>query len=131
MNDSLDRRSVNIVEDALRTYPLAPVPASLKIRVMNGLRPASIAPRFTFPWLDAAISLMCSTLLAVVVTLLLEIPPATVVRLENSARLFLLQPGSRSIVLATAASVVLSGVCLALAGRLFSKPFTAPGLARR
>jgi hypothetical protein len=131
MNGSLDHRSMDIVEDALRTYPLAPVPASLKIRVMNGVRPASSFPRFTFPWLEAAISLMCSTLLTAVVTLLLKIPPPAAVRLENSVRLLLLQPGSRSIVLAAPFSVILAALCLALAVRLFRRPFAAQGLSHR
>jgi hypothetical protein len=39
MNGSLDHRSMEILEDALRTYPLEPVPASLKTRVMNRIRP--------------------------------------------------------------------------------------------
>jgi hypothetical protein len=125
MNGSDVDRSMNIVEDALRSYPLAPAPAALKTRVMNKIRPTSIVPRFTLPWLEAAIGLMCSTLLTAVVSLLLNIPPATAVRVENFARLFFLQPVSRSIVLAMGISVILSGMCLMLAMRLFRKPFGA------
>lgn len=131
MNGSGIDHPMDLVEDALRTYPLAPVPATLKTRVMIGVRPASIVPRFAFPWLETAISLMCSTLLTVMVTLLMNISPAMAVRLENSARLFLLQPGSRSIVLAAPVSVILAGVCLALAVRLFRRPLAAQRLARR
>jgi hypothetical protein len=131
MNGSGNDRPMDLVEDALQTYPLAPVPATLKTRVMIGIRPVSIVPRFAFPWLETAISLMCSTLLTVIVTLLMKIPPATAVRLENSARLFLLQPGSRSIVLAAPISAILAVLCLALAVRLFRTPFAAQGLSRR
>jgi hypothetical protein len=123
MNGSLDHRSMAILEDALRTYPLEPVPASLKTRVMNRIRPQSFVPRFTFPWLETAISLMVSTLLTVVVTLLLEIPPAAAVRLQNSVRIFLLQPGSRSIIQAAPTSAILAAMCLVLAVMLFQKPF--------
>jgi len=91
---------------------------------MNRIRPQSFVPRFTFPWLETAISLMISTLLTVVVTLLLEIPPAAAVRLQNSVRIFLLQPGSRSIVQATPMSAILAAMCLVLALMLFQKPFT-------
>ena len=131
MNGSDIDHPMDLVEDALRTYPLAPVPASLKTRVMNKVRPAPIVPRFTLPWLETAISLMCSTLLTVVVTLVLKIPPATVLRLENSVRIFLLQPGSRSIVLAAPVTVILAGACLLIAVRLFQKPFAAQKLSHR
>ena len=100
------------------------MPASLKSRVMNRIQPQSFVPRFTFPWLETAISLMFSTLLTVVVTLLLEIPPAAAVRLQNSVRIFLLQPVSRSIVQAAPTSAILAALCLVLAVRLFQKPFT-------
>lgn len=124
MNGSLDHRSMEILEDALRTYPLQPVPASLKTRVMNRIRPQSFVPRFTFPWLGTAISLMVSTLLTVVVTLLLQIPLAAAVRLQNSVRIFLHQPGSRSIIQAAPTSAILAAMCLVLAVMLFRKPFT-------
>ena len=118
------RKIIICREDALKTYPLEPVPASLKSRVMNRIQPQSFVPRFTFPWLETAISLMFSTLLTVVVTLLLEIPPAAAVRLQNSVRIFLLQPVSRSIVQAAPTSAILAALCLVLAVRLFQKPFT-------
>jgi hypothetical protein len=124
MNGSLDYRSAEILEDALMTYPLEPVPASLKTRIMNRIRPQSFVPRFTFPWLEIAISLMVSTLLTVVVTLLLEIPPAAAVHLQNSVRIFLLRPGSRSIAQAASMSAILAAMCLVLAVRLFQKPST-------
>jgi hypothetical protein len=131
MNGSDDRRPVDVIEDALRTYPLAPVPASLKTRVMNGVWPASIDPRFTFPWLEAAISLTCSILLTAVLSLLLNIPPAAAVRMENITRLFLLQPASRSILLAVGTSMILTAACLMAAVRLFETPFSARTSARR
>jgi hypothetical protein len=131
MNDSENRRPMDIVEDALRTYPLAPVPAALKTRVMTRVRPGVIVPRFAFPWLGTAISLMASTLLTAVVTLLLEIPPATAIRLEQSARIFLLQPGSRSILLAAAIWVIPAILCLGLAMRLFRSPLRRHGWAHR
>ncbi len=131
MNDSENHRTMDIVEDALWTYPLAPVPASLKTRVMTQVRPGAIVPRFSFPWLGTAISLMASTLLTAVVTLVLEIPSVTAMRLEQSVRIFLLQPGSRSILLAAPFWAILAALCLALAMSLFRNPFRRRGWAHR
>ncbi len=125
MNDMEGRRVFDPVEDALRTYPLSPVPNSLRTRVMGRIQPATIAPRFTFPWLEAAISIVCTTLLTALVSLVLAVPPAAAMRWENTARIFLLQPGSRSIVLAGASSLALSCACLILALNLFRKPFAS------
>jgi len=122
MNCTDDHPAMDVIEDALRTYPLEPVPASLKTRVMNRIRPQTFVPRFTFPWLETAIGLMFSTLLTVAATLLLEIPPAAAARLQNSVRIFLLQPGSRSIVQAASTSAILAVLCLVLAVWLFRKP---------
>ncbi len=130
MSESDYHHTTDTVEDALTTYPLAPVPASLQTRVMIWVRPAMVVPRFAFPWLEIAIGLMCSTLLTMAVTLLLEIPPMAVVHLETSVRIFLLQPGSRSIVLAAVSSAVLSSVCFVLALSLFRKPFNPRLISR-
>jgi hypothetical protein len=130
MNDSDYHRTTELVEDALKTYPLAPVPASLQTRVMIRVRPAAIVPRFSFPWLETAIGLICSTLLTMAVTLLLEIPPVAASHLENSVRIFLLQPGLQSVVLAVASSVALSCVCFVLALNLFRKPFNPRLISR-
>ena len=130
MNGIDSRHVYDPVEDALRTYPLSPVPDSLKTRVMGKIRPAVIAPRFNFPWLEAAISMVCTTLLTALVSLLLAVPPAVAMQWENAARIFLLHPGSRAIVLAAASSVALSCVCLVLTLNLFRKPF-APRMVSR
>jgi hypothetical protein len=131
MNDSENHRPMDIVEDALRTYPLAPVPAALKTRVMTQVRLHAIVPRFAFPWLGTAISLMASTLLTAVAALVLGIPSSTVMRLEQSVRIFLLQPGSRSILLAAAIWVIPAILCLGLAMRLFRSPLRRHGWAHR
>jgi hypothetical protein len=70
-------RSMVIVEDALRTMPLTPAPAAIRSGVMVRVRALSAAPKFEFPWLEGAISLMLSTLLTGVVSLFLGLPPTT------------------------------------------------------
>ena len=60
-----------MVEDALRSLPAAPVPAELRSRVMRGCATLSAAPKFAFPWLEAAISLMVSTLMTAMGSLIL------------------------------------------------------------
>jgi hypothetical protein len=131
MNDSGIHPSMDVVEDALRTYPLAPVPADLKARVMARVQPGAFLPRFAFPWLETAIGLMFSTLLTIVVTLLMEIPPAAAMRLENSVRFYFLQPAFRSMVVAAPTSAMLAILCLILAVLLFRRPTAAHRLLRR
>ena len=45
-----------MIEDALHTYPLAPLPIDLTSAVMSRIR-ATSAPRFRLTWVDAALSL--------------------------------------------------------------------------
>lgn len=119
MNPSDIDRSMASVEDALRTVPLAPVPATLKPGVMRRVRSLSAAPKFAFPWLEAAISLMLSTLLTGISTLMLGLPPATLLRLQQSIRLFFVLPANRPLVAGTIIGMGMLAVCLALSMRLF------------
>jgi len=54
--ERLTHEPMAVVDDALRTYPLAPAPASLRPRVMTRIR-ALAAPRFGLQFLDYAVSL--------------------------------------------------------------------------
>jgi hypothetical protein len=119
MNDSEFERLTAIVEDALRTMPLATVPGTLRSRVMKRVRLVSSAPKFAFPWLEGAISLMLSTLLTSMAYVLIGIQPATLLRLEQSVRMFFLIPTNRPVLLATLPALGLLAVCLLLTVRLF------------
>jgi len=122
MNHSDIDRSMDIVEDALRTYPLAPAPGPLKSRIMRRVRSLSTAPPFVFPWLEAALSLMLSTLLTSVAYLLMGTSPATMLRLQQAVRFFFVLPAYRPMMVATVAGLGMLSVCLILTLRLFRQP---------
>jgi hypothetical protein len=119
MNAAGFDRSIDIVEDALRTLPLRPVPGRLQPRVMRRVRSLPAAPRFAFPWLEGAISLMLSTLLTGTSYLLLSIPPGALIRLIQSVRLFFILPANRPILFAMATGTGMLMLCFASAVRIF------------
>jgi hypothetical protein len=55
------------IEDALRTYPLAPEPRTLASNIMARVRVLTPAPRFRLQWLDYAMSLMAATMAGLMV----------------------------------------------------------------
>jgi hypothetical protein len=130
MNPSEADRLMLSVEDALRTMPEAPAPAALRSRVMRSVRTLSAAPKFAFPWLEASISLMLSTLLAAMGTLILEIPPTAFVRLQQTLRYFYLVPANRHFIAATVIGAGMVVLCLYFAVRILL-PRRAPASHRR
>jgi hypothetical protein len=126
MNDTDINRSMEIIEDALRTLPLEPVPGLLRSRVMYRVRSLSAAPKFVFPWLEAAISLMLSTLVTSVSYLLLSLSPVAVMRLVQSVRLFLILPANRPVIFAGLSGLAILVLCLFSAVRIFLPVHRAP-----
>jgi hypothetical protein len=116
-NYSAFDRSSAVVEDALRSMPLTPVPRTLRARVMRRVR-SSAAPHFVFPWLEGALSLMLSALLTVLAYLLISVDPVTVIRLEQNVRLFLLFPANRAALAAAVPMLGMLGLFLLLTVRL-------------
>lgn len=89
---------------------------------MRRVRSLSTAPPFVFPWLEAALSLMLSTLLTSVAYLLMGISPATMLRLQQAVRFFFVLPAYRPMMVATVAGLGMLSVCLILTLRLFRQP---------
>jgi hypothetical protein len=118
MNDSAYDRSTAIIEDALRTIPPAPVPRSLRIRVMQRVR-STATPRFVFPWLEGAVGLMFSALLTVSAYLLIGLNPYMVIRWEQTVRTFFLVPTNRPVLAAAVPMVAMLAVCMLLAVWIF------------
>jgi hypothetical protein len=119
MNESEANRQTAIVEDALRTLPLNPVPGTLRIRVMHRVRSTPRAPRFVFPWLEGAISLMLSTLLTSMAYVMIGLHPVSMLHLEQSIRLFFLLPANRPLLAAAIPVLGMLAVCLLLTVQLF------------
>jgi hypothetical protein len=131
MNPSDNDRLMIAVEDALRTMPEAPVPAALRLRVMRGVRTLTAAPKFVFPWLEAAISLMLSTLVAGAGSLLLGLSPTTLARLEQTLRYFFLVPSNRPYIAAFVIGLGMVAACLFFAVRILLPGRRAPLALRR
>jgi hypothetical protein len=131
MNPSGTDRLMLSVEDALRTMPVVPAPAGLRSRVMRSVRTLSAAPKFAFPWLDAAISLMLSTLMAFMGSLILELPPTTIVRLQQTLRYFFIVPTNRPFIAAGVIGIGMLVVCLIFAVRILRPGRRTPVILRR
>jgi hypothetical protein len=119
MNPAETNRRMEFVEDALGSMPELPVPAGLRFRVMRSVRTLSAAPKFAFPWLEAALSLMVSTLMAGMGTLLLGLPLVTLQRLYQIVRLFFILPANRPLITAAAVGMGMLAVCLLLGAGIF------------
>ena len=131
MNPSNADRLMMTVEDALRTMPEAPAPGALRSRVMRGVRTLTAAPKFVFPWLEAAISLMLSTLMSFAGSMLLGLPPTTLVRLQQTLRYFFLVPSNRPIIAGGVIGIGMLVVCLFFAVRILRPGHRAPAVLRR
>jgi hypothetical protein len=126
-----NKRSMEIVEDALRTLPPAPVPGTLRSRVMFRVRLLAGAPKFAFPWLEAAFSLMMSTLLTGLTYVVLGLPPSAWMRLTHSIRHFFILPANQPIIIAALAVAGILALCVLSAARLFVIPLRMPAPHRR
>jgi hypothetical protein len=111
------------VEDALRTMPQLPAPPALQAKILRRVR----TPRFVFPWVEASVSLMVSTLLTGFLYLALAVPPAAVLRAVQSVRLFFLLPVYRPYIAAALPGLAMLLVC----GLLALVVFLPRGMARR
>jgi hypothetical protein len=119
MNRSDAERQTAAVEDALRSMPLRPVPATLRIRIMRQVRSSPRAPGFVLPWLEGALSLLLSMMAASMVYAMMTLQPVFRIRLEQSIRLFLQFPANRAFLAAAVPALGLMAVCLLTTALLF------------
>jgi hypothetical protein len=112
-------RKLDIVEDALRSYPLSPAPEAMKANVLRRVRSLSPVPGFSFPWLEAAIGVMAATVLTVILYLLEGLPPATILRGQRAIELFFSHPVYRPMLVAVIFGVCFLAGCFILTGYLF------------
>src|SRR5262245_23181864 len=70
-----DSEALAAVDDALRTYPLAPTPAAFSPQVMRRIRALTPTPRFRLAWIDYAVSLFAAGMVGLLVLLWQSIPP--------------------------------------------------------
>ncbi len=55
--DESKHGEVDAIADAIRTYPLAPVPTGLAPAIMSRIRNTAQTPRFELQWIDLALGL--------------------------------------------------------------------------
>ncbi len=56
--DKRERQERDVIADAVRTYPLAPIPPGLTQAIMTRIRETAPAPRFELGWIDLALGLL-------------------------------------------------------------------------
>jgi len=108
----------DLIEDALRTYPLADAPPNFSKRVMRQVNTTNASPRFRLTWMDYALGLFLTLLPAVGFVAWASLPRLTFLRLEFQWQL--LRASSFQPVLAV--SLAVAGALLLLA-LLFSLNF--------
>jgi len=86
-----------MIEDALRTYPLAPAPAHLFPAIMARVHALSARPRFHLTWLDYAISLFAAGMAGLIFLLWWSIPSRLMLNIQ--VELLLLEQNFNSIYL--------------------------------
>jgi hypothetical protein len=80
-----DRQEFVLVEDAMRTYPLANTPPDFASTVMTRIRGIAPAPRFRVSWLEPLISLFIPGAGILSLIVWASLPPQTVAYLQSRA----------------------------------------------
>ena len=96
MSDLNDREAFALVDDALRTEPLSPPPPTLAPAVLariRALRPAPL-PRFRLAWIDYAVSLFATGMVALAFLLWQSITPQMMMQAKLQILLWQQLPGA-------------------------------------
>ena len=116
-----DRAAFAAVDDALRTYPLAPAPLSLVPSVIARIHAPSLAPRFRLEWLDYALSLFAAGMVGLGLVIWQSISPQLALDMQTQLSDLLLYPDLRMWVMALLGGLVLAACALALAALVFAQ----------
>ena len=114
--------SDELIEAALRTYPLAEVPPDFSHRVMRQIQPPHAALKFRLTWLDYALGLFLSSLPAVGFVSWAFLPRQFLMRLQYQWLLLrspALEPLVTTFLVATA---ILSVLALMIGTRFLIRP---------
>lgn len=96
MSDLNDREAFALVDDALRTEPLSPPPPTLAPAVLariRALRPTPL-PRFRLAWIDYAVSLFATGMVALAFLLWQSITPQMMLQAKLQILLWQQLPGA-------------------------------------
>lgn len=107
-----DRVAETIIDEALRTYPLATTPPALLPTVMARIQRLEARPRFRLAWIDYAISLFVAGMIALLVFLWLYLAPQLGLQPQHGITSLLRQPDLLLIWFSLAAGVVLTIIAI-------------------
>jgi hypothetical protein len=107
MNPQTDK----LIEEALRSYPLADVPLNFSRRVMSQVRATPHSVRFRLTWMDYALGFFLTLLMAVGFTIWSFLPHQVLLSLQLQWQLF----QWTSVQPIVAASLAVAGLLLFLA----------------
>jgi hypothetical protein len=130
MSTDMKNRPMDVIEDALQSYPLAAVPGGLKSRVMRSVRAKPRMPAFAFPWLEASLSLLATVMLMVVSFLMLGISPVSLRLLAEQVHRFLFASAYGPVTTAALAGLGLIILCVFAAAAIFALPHPRRRLIR-
>ena len=112
MNDQ-DQKIDQLVEDALRTFPLEPVPDRVLKGILAQIERPILQPTFLFSWIDFSLSAVLAVIIGSLLALIQQVPQSSYwsarLRVEilltwQELRLFLMQ--NQSEILAAAISIL-------------------------
>jgi hypothetical protein len=111
-----------LIEDALRTYPLAEVPPKFSARVIRQIQTPHAALKFRLTWLDYALGLFLSSLPAVGFVSWAFLPRQFLMRLQYQW-LLLRSPALEPILVTSlVAMLILSALTLVVSIRFLIRP---------
>src|SRR5689334_6413317 len=114
-----EREELAVVDNALRTYPLAPVPPTLAPAVMGRIANRAPMPRFHLQWMDYALGLLAVAMVGLGLLLWQGLFPNSLLDLiQSSVMPFDLQTTVLWLGSLLAGLVLLAG-CVAVAALVF------------
>ncbi len=122
MNEPL-RDEMDVVEDALRTWPRAQTPRGLSRRVLQRIeKTPRAAIGFRLTWLDVALGLFTVSIPPVLLFIWNSLPLTILMRLQFQISVLQNTPGTQEILFLTVFGAVALLVLLTLAVFLFTFP---------
>jgi len=118
------------IDDALRTFPLAPVPLTLAPIAMARIRAMAPAPRFRLAWMDYALSLFGTGMVSLALLFWQSITLQMAARMQLQWLLILQRSGWQTWVGAFASGLALAGCALLLTALIFAQA-SAPRTSAR
>lgn len=76
------------LEDALQTYPIIPAPAGFSGMVMDNVRASAPIPQFRLSWIDYALTIFATSMIALTLILWRFVPVQWIMRIKFQVFVF-------------------------------------------